>query len=360
MRIGVEAQRANVSNPTGVEHYAQQMILGFAKHDKINSYTLYLQSEPASWLKELPSNFKLKVIPFPILWTQFRISLEIIFHPVDALFIMASALPLIHPKNSIVTIHDLAWEFYPETFSKFMRFYLPLSTWFAVRFAKSIIAVSEQTKKDLIKKYAVDPQKITVVYHGFDLSTEVVSSSVEEKQRIALLPAKFILYLGTLQPRKNIIGLIEAFIQLKKEKTLEHALVLLGGKGWLYEQIMEKISNHPEVIYLGYIQDRFAVLKKAALLVQPAFYEGFGLQILDAFAAGVPVASSNVSSLPEVAGEAAVYFDPKDKEQIKDAMFRVLTNPVLSTELSAKGSQRLKLFTWDTCVKQTLGIITRV
>lgn len=357
MRVGIEAQRANIANPTGVEHYAQQMILGLAKEDRENTYILYLQTEPAQWLKELPANFKTKVIPFPFFWTQIRISTELIFHPVDALFIMASALPIIHPKNSTVTIHDLAWQFYPETFSKFMRFYLPASTWFAVKFAKNIIAVSEQTKKDLISKYKVRPDKVTVIYHGFDISTERAISSEHEKQKISALPLKFILYLGTLQPRKNIIGLMDAFIELKKEKNIEHSLVLLGGKGWLYEEIMKKIADHPEIIYLGYIHDRFAVLKKASLLVQPAFYEGFGMQILDAFAMEVPVASSNISSLPEVAGDAAIYFDPKNKEEIKEAIYKVISNPGLAKELSSKGKERLKLFTWQKCVNKTLAVI---
>lgn len=357
MIIGIEAQRANIANPTGVEHYAQQMILGLAKQDTENTYVLYLQTEPAQWIKDLPNNFRTRVIPFPIFWTQIRISIELMLHPADALFIMASALPLIHPKNSTVTIHDLAWQFYPETFSKFMRFYLPASTWFAVKFAKNIIAVSQQTKKDLVSKYKVNPDKITVIYHGFDISTERTFSSEQEKQKISKLPQKFILYLGTLQPRKNITGLIDAFIELKKEKSIEHVLVLVGGKGWLYEEIMRKIADHPEIIYLGYIQDRFAVLKKASLLVQPAFYEGFGMQILDAFAMEVPVASSNISSLPEVAGDAAVYFDPKSREQIKDAIYKVISNPDLASELCSKGSERLKLFTWQECVNKTLNVI---
>ncbi len=359
MTIGIEAERANLQQATGVEHYAQQLILNLAAVDRENTYILYLRSKPAEWMSKLPVNFKLKVIPFPLFWTQIRISLEMLFHPVDCLFIMASALPVIHPRNSVVTIHDIAWEFYPETFSAFMLWYLRFSTWYAVKFAHRIIAVSEQTKKDLMKKYNLASEKISVVYHGFDMRTEMMASPAEEKERIARLPEKYILFLSTLQPRKNVIGLIDAFIALKKEKNIPHSLVLVGGKGWLYGQIMEKIKNHPEIIYCGYGYDRFAYLQRADLLVQPSFYEGFGMSILDAFAARVPVACSNVSSLPEVAGDAAEYFDPRSIESIKDAMFKVINNRPLHSALVEKGADRLKHFTWQSCAEHTLKILTQ-
>ncbi|MBU6447787.1 glycosyltransferase family 4 protein, partial [Patescibacteria group bacterium] len=284
MLIGIEAERANMQQATGVEHYAQQLILNLAKIDRQNEYVLYLRSKPAKWLLDLPDNFRLKIIPFPVFWTQLRISWEMLVHPVDCLFIMASALPIIHPRQSVVTIHDIAWEYYPETFGRFMLRYLKFSTWYAVKFARRIIAVSQQTKDDMIKKYHLPAGKINVVYHGFDMSTEIRRSPDDEKKQIAALPDKYILYISTLQPRKNVIGLIDAFIELKKEKKVPHSLVLVGGKGWLYDKIMEKISGHPEIIYCGYGHDRFAYLEKADLLVQPSFYEGFGMSILDAFA----------------------------------------------------------------------------
>jgi glycosyltransferase involved in cell wall biosynthesis len=358
MRIGIEAERANISNPTGVEHYAQQLILNLAKIDSQNEYILYLQTEPAKWLLALPGNFKTKIISFPVFWTQIRISLEMLLNPVDVLFIMASALPIIHPRNSVVTIHDIAWDFYPETFGTFMLNYLRFSTWFACKFAKKIIAVSNQTKTDLIKKYNLRPEKIEVVYHGFDLQSELQQSSPEELRKVSSLPEKFVLFVSTLQPRKNVIGLIEAFIELKKEKNIPHQLVLVGGKGWSYKQILDKIGKHPEIIYAGYAENRLAYIKKADLLVQPSFYEGFGMSILDAFAMKVPVACSNVSSLPEVAGEAAVYFDPKSKQEIKLAIYNVITDRSLHDRLVEKGSQRLSLFTWEKCSQQVLEVLT--
>jgi glycosyltransferase involved in cell wall biosynthesis len=357
MRIGIEAERANVAAPTGVEHYAKQLIINIARIDLENQYVLYLRSAPQEWIKKLPANFSYKIIPFPVFWTQLRISWEMITDRPDALFIMASALPLIHPKNSVVTIHDLGYVFYPETFTRFQRNYLRFADRYISRFARKIIAVSEQTKKDLLTVYKTDPSKVEVVHHGFDMSTENMFGSDDERRRVAALPEKFILHLSTLQPRKNVIALIDAFIELKKEKNLPHSLVLAGGKGWLYDQIMEKIAHHPEVIYFGYIDDRFEILRKAQLLVHPAFYEGFGMGLLDAFAARVPVACSNTSSLPEVAGPAAVYFDPKSKEEMKQAIYEALTNEELRRELVAKGGERLKEFTWQKCAEKTLRIL---
>jgi glycosyltransferase involved in cell wall biosynthesis/O-antigen ligase len=313
-------------------------------------------------MKTLPKNFSVKVMPFPLFWTQLRISWEMLFHAPDVLFIPASALPLIHPRNSVVTIHDIAWKFFPETFSKGMRWYLTISTWFAVHFAKSVIAVSEQTRTDLLAAYTVDPKKIVAVLSGFDAEAESREQAgaiptAEESVKIAELPERFILYLGTLQPRKNIVGLIEAFELLQREgKTHGSSLVIAGGKGWLYDTIIERINANPEIIYFGYVHDRFALMKRAALLVQPAFYEGFGLQLLDAFWAGVPVASSNISSLPEVAGNAAEYFNPHDVPSIARAIDTVLGDDARAKQLVAAGTLRLKDFSWKKTVTETKAV----
>jgi glycosyltransferase involved in cell wall biosynthesis len=359
MRIGIEAERANMDHPTGVEHYAQQMILSFVKLDQDNQYVLYLRTKPKDWIKSLPKNFTVKVMPFPLFWTQLRISWEMLVNPPDVLFIMASALPFIHPKNSVVTIHDLAWKFYPETFTKSTRSYLEFSTAFAVRHAKKVIAVSEQTRQDILHFYKVPPEKVRTIYHGFDASSEIqMKNNQEELDEIAKLPSKFILYLGTLQPRKNIDGLIDALRLLQREDILKnYKLVIAGGKGWLYDRIIKRIEGNKDIIYFGYVNDRFAFLKRASMLVQPAFYEGFGLQILDAFYAGVPVACSNISSLPEVAGDAAKYFDPKDPGDIARAISALIEDPDLRASLIALGQERLKQFTWSSTAERTLSVL---
>jgi|SRR5579872_20430 len=360
MLIAIEAERANIDNPTGVEHYAKQLILALAEIDRENKYILYLRTAPKSWIFNLPKNFEHKVMPFPVAWTQLRLSWEILWHRPDALFIPASALPLIHPKNSVVTVHDLGWTRFPETFGKWQLFTLKLFTWFARKFSSRIIAIAEQTKKDLIEMYDLPAQKITVVYHGFDIENENIKSDPIEQNKLNALPQKFILYLGTLQPRKNPQGLIDAFVDLKINHNIsDYSLVIAGGKGWLYQEILDKIEKYKKhgIIYFGYVQDRLALLKKAAMLVHPSFFEGWGLQIFDAFAMDVPVASSNAPALPEVGGDAVEYFDPNNKEQIGQAILKIINDQNLRRQLISRGSERIKQFTWKKCAEQTLNVI---
>ncbi len=357
MVIGIEAQRANLGQKTGVEHYAKQLILHLAQRDNSNNYVLYLRTAPERWLLDLPKNFKLKVLPFPVFWTQVRLSWELFLNPVDVLFIPASALPFFHPKKSVVTIHDLGWKYFPKSFTWFMKSFLEWSTGFAAKSASSIIAVSEATKKDLIKFYKINASKVAVVHHGFGLANQSISLPTNQSEL-----GKYVLFLSTLQPRKNLQGLIVAFRKLKQEHPdLPHKLVVVGKPGWKFESILKDIEENKDiVVYLNHVneEDKCAILSKADLLVLPSFYEGFGMQILEAFAAGVPVATSQVSSMPEVAGEAAMYFDPKDTNQIKSAMQNILLDKSLADRLREKGRERLKEFSWEKSAQQTLEVLT--
>ncbi len=359
MIIGIEAQRANSPAKTGVEHYAKQLILHLAKTDSQNEYRLYLRSSPEPWFLSLPKNFTIKVMPFPIFWTQFRISWEMLIKPVDVLFIPASALPLIHPKKTVVTIHDLGWKFYPQSFTWFTRNFLEVSTYFAVKRASKIIAVSQSTKNDIVKYYKVPAEKIEVVWHGYEQQDPKEFQISNLKFQI---PDKYILFLSTLQPRKNLEGLIDAFRMLKNQyPEIPHKLVVVGRPGWKFESILKKLDENKDIAeYLNYVSDadRLEILKRASVLIQPAFYEGFGMQILEAFAAGVPVAVSKVSSMPEVAQEAAIYFDPHNPQDIKNALKSLIFDAALAQSLVFKGTERLKSFSWDKCAKETLNVLT--
>ena len=202
----------------------------------------------------LPANFKIKVMPFPLFWTQLRISWEMLFNPVDTLFIPASALPIIYPKKSVVVIHDIAWRYFPESFTWFMRKYLHWSTRFAVRHAKRIIAVSESTKKDVVKFYNADASKVVVIHHGYE-SPSPLPSPLEGEGGVRGLPNKYILFLSTLQPRKNLEGLIDAFRLLKNEHPeLEQKLIVVGKPGWKYDAIIRKIEENKDLIlYLNHV-----------------------------------------------------------------------------------------------------------
>ncbi|MDP4001217.1 MAG: glycosyltransferase family 1 protein [bacterium] len=365
MTIGLEAERANLPNPTGVEMYAAELIKHLARIDQKNNYVLYFRTKPQAWFYRLPLNFTCKVMPFPKFWTQIRLSWEMFWHPVDVLVILASALPLYHPKNSVFTAHDLAYEFFPDAFTTFMRNYLILSTRFAAKHAASVLAVSESTKKDLEKLYKIDPSKIAVTYLALDhdqykpLIYENVQPTLD---KFKLTYKKYILFLGTLQPRKNIISLIDAFIKLKKENRIEEKLVIAGGKGWLYDSIIEKIAKEGavhDIQFLGYVDesDKAALYNGSTLTTLPALYEGFGLPPLEAMACGVPVVVSNVSSLPEIAGGAAELVDPSSVDSIAAGLLKVLSDKTLQAELSKKGIERAKDFTWENTARKTLALL---
>lgn len=361
MKIGIEAERANKTAKTGVEHYAKELIQHLAKIDTKNKYILYLQTQPQDWFLNLPENFKTKVIPFPKFWTQIRLSWEMLFHPVDVLFVPASTLPLIHPK-SVYTEHDVAWIYFPEIFTWYMRQFHRVFSWLARTSSTKIIAISNSTKNDLVEHYGVASNKIAVVPHGYT-KTDSINAELSEEVK-SKLPEKYILFLSTLQPRKNLELLIDAFRELKTEHPeLSHKLVVVGGAGWKFQTILTKIDENKDIVtYLGRIGDdeRWPIYKGADMFIHPSLYEGFGMWILEAFECGTPVAVSNNSSLPEVGGEAALYFDPNNKSEIKAVILKVLSNPDLREQMIAKGKQQLAQFSWERCVRETLAVLEEV
>lgn len=381
MKIGIEAERANHPTKTGVEHYAHQLILQFAELDHENEYILYLRTPPQEWIKNLPKNFSYKVMPFPIFWTQLRLSWEFLFkkNRPDVLFIPASSMPIIHPAKTVVTVHDVAFMYYPETYTMFMRYFHMFEDILVSVLAWKIIAVSEATKKDFVKFWRTDEKRITVVHHGFtpqhiipassnfpvtsrypETGTSYVLDAGSESGMTQDLPEKYVLFLSTLQPRKNLEGLIDAFRLLKQEHPeLPHKLLVVGKPGWKAEPILQKIEENKDgVVYLNYVTDeaRSEIYKKATAFCVPSFYEGFGMWILEAFDASVPVITSNVSSMPEVGGDAAEYCDPKDIQSIKKAIERVLLDPQHADSLVQKGRNRLSIFSWQQCAKKTLEL----
>ena len=364
MKIGLEAERANLPHPTGVEHYAAELIKNLARLDSKNEYVLYFRTKPQDWFYKLPSNFKIRVIPFPKFWTQLRLSWEMFFHPVDILMILASALPIYHPKNSVFTAHDIAYEFFPDAFTPFMLKYLIFSTRYAVKHARKIVAVSEATKNDIVRVYQTDPAKIQVVHLGVDerfypLDYASVQAVLD---KFGLSYKKYILFTGTMQPRKNISRLVDAYIKLRKQNRIEERLVIAGRKGWLWEPIMKKIQEAgvgDSIKFLDYVdtQDLPSLYSGAVLLTLPALYEGFGLPPLEAMACGTPIVVSNISSLPEVAGDAGVLVNPNSVDSIAEGLLKVLTDKNLQAEMSQKGIERAKKFKWKNTAKETLELL---
>jgi glycosyltransferase involved in cell wall biosynthesis len=353
MVIAVAAEHANSNQPTGVEHYSRQLILALSRIDRVNQYILYTRTPPQLWFWELPDNFTVKHLPSPIAWTQLRLSLAMLTDRPDALLVPSFSMPLLHPRNTIVAIHDLAWLLFPETETATQRWSLTFTHAFAKLFAHRLIAVSNATKKDLVLRLHVPESSVEVIHHGFTHAGE--GEHIEDDHSTFAGP--MIVCLGTLQPRKNLCRLIEAFARMKEQTNIPHQLVIAGSKGWMCEEIVTMANNTKDVVYLGYVKDRLSLLRKASLLVQPSLYEGFGLSILDAFAEHVPVACANSSSLPEVAGDAAEFFDPYSVPSMVSAMTNVLNSRSHAEDLARRGWDRLQHFTWEACARRTLGLI---
>lgn len=233
---------------------------------------------------------------------------------------------------------------------------------FSAKRADKIITYSDSTKKDVIEFLNINEKKISVIPLGVEEKFKPASEKEIKKIKADLgLPDNYIITLGTLQPRKNLEALIDAFARLKKDKAIPHKLVVVGEEGWNNERLLTKLDRldiAEDIVITGFIEDNQlpSLYSGATALVYPSLYEGFGLPVLEAMACGVPVACSNTSSLPEVAGEAALLFDPTDVDQIYSSMQELLSDDRLRNNLSEVGIKRARHFTWEKTAKQTLSL----
>lgn len=359
MIIGLDGSRAFLKYRTGIEEYSYQVI----KHLRSElpqeaEVRVYVRKKLAFENGRItvkvpvvdfsfPKNWTLVGLWAPRFWTQIRFSLEMLFHPADRLLIPAHTVPVIHPKHTTVVVHGLEYEMSPRSYSAWERLYMRTSIKYSVRAAHQVIAVSENTKHDLQILYKVPAEKITVVYEGF------VQTEKREVQK-----EKTILFIGRLEERKNVRRIIEAFEKLKKNYQIPHALVLVGKRGYGYEAIEKQINESPwkrDIQELGYVslEEKQDLLKRASVFVFPSLYEGFGLPILEAQAAGTPVVTSSTSSLPEVAGEGALYVNPENTEDIAEKLYSTISLEETHREdLVMKGYQNLERFSWEKCAEE--------
>ena len=362
MLIGIDASRAVTARPTGTEVYSQRLIQALLSLDGSHRFRLYLRSTPPTGT--FPSA-DLRVIPFPRLWTHLRLSWEMARRPPDALFVPAHVLPLVHPRASLVTVHDLGYLHFPKAHPWRQRLYLDLSTRWNACAAAHLLADSEATKADLVARYSTPPEKITVVYPGHDETLVPVRdlATVEAVKARYGITGDYFLYLGTLQPRKNLSRLIAAFATLQPETLKPGTVLALAGKrGWLYKNLFAQVRRlglEGHVLFPGYVpdEDKAALLSGALAFVFPSLYEGFGLPVLEAQTCGCPVITSATSSLPEVAGDAALLVDPGDTAAIAAQMQRVATDSALRAALAERGFANVRRFSWVACARSVLSII---
>lgn len=363
MHIGLDTSRLSVQTRTGTEHYTWELLHALGQIDWHNRYTLYARAYPPA-LPPLPPNFLLRTIPWPRVWTHIRLSAEMLVRAPDVLFVPAHVVPLVHPRRTIVTIHDLGYEHFPTAHPAQQRWYLRLSTRWSAHQAAHIIADSEATKHDLVQLYGIDPRKITVVYLGVSPRFGPVDDLQVLQTawtRYGIQPS-YVIFVGTVQPRKNLGRLIEAFAQAGLGDV---QLVIVGKRGWLTEGIealAARLGIAHRVRFTGYVDDADlpALLSGARALALPSLYEGFGLTALEAMRCGTPVLAARTSSLPEVVGNAGVLVDPLDVNDIARGLRQIVQDNELHAELRERGLQRGESWTWERCAQQTLQVIRGV
>lgn len=360
--IGIDASRAVVAQRTGTENYSLQVIRSLIMAGPEHRYRLYLR-EPAPRAL-LPEGHQVEQVCLGPhrLWTHLGLSREMLRRPPDVLFVPSHVVPVWHPLATVVTVHDLGYRFFPHEHPWRARLYLDISTRFSSRVACRVVADSQATFSDLQRQYGIAPSKIIVAYPGVDTTLRRAEETAQRQVRQRYhLARPFVLYVGTIQPRKNLRRLVEAMARLPGDLQ-DVDLVLAGRVGWLADDIHKAVDDlglADRVRFLGYVpqEDLAALLSAAECFVMPSLYEGFGLPVLEAMACGTPVICAEAGSLPEVAGDAALLFAPTDVQALAEALTRVLRDAGLRSELAARGYRQCARFSWERCARQILTVL---
>ena len=362
MIIGVDGNEANVHEHVGVSVYTLALLNYFQSvaSEKV-SFCIFLRQKPMASMPKKNPYFHYEVVSGPFLWSQIFLPFHLYTKSkIDLYFAPAHYIPRFCPVPIVVTIHDLSFFYYPQEFRKKDLFQLKNWTARAINKSKAIIAVSKTTKKDIVKWYQVPDKKISVIYNGFEKKSEDKSDK-EVLKKYNISEKKYILYVGTLQPRKNIVTLIRAFNDYyKTHEGLK--LVIVGKKGWLYDEIFGEVNRlnlNLQVVFTDFIPDEDVIVlyKNAWVFVMPSLYEGFGIPILEAMAYGCPVISSQNSSLPEIGGEACLYFDPSDPNDLIEKWYQLAQSKEIYNKLINTGKNRIASFSWKRCAHDTLELL---
>jgi glycosyltransferase involved in cell wall biosynthesis len=372
MKVCIDTSPA-VHHRAGLGRYAQELTAALLAADTENQYVAFyhrpkdaLIDPPLDQVPHLTTNLDTKPWRFSALLGQLsHIPQDRMFPGIDLFHATDHLLPRLSRVKSVFTLHDLIFRLYPETHKPLNRWFLTLMMPRFLQAAGAVIAVSEHTKRDAMDFYVIDEAKIHVIYEGVDSRFRPAPVQAMTRVRQAYnLPERFILSLGTIEPRKNLSSLLEAYRVLRDQGS-ELGLVIVGKKGWLYEGFFHRLRElglEDEVLFTGFVPDGDlpAICSAAELFVFPSLYEGFGLPVLEAMACGAPVITSNVSSLPEVAGDAALLVDPASVRELTEAMAVVLEDEELRTSLQSKGPRQAAKFSWERAARETLAVYQSV
>jgi glycosyltransferase involved in cell wall biosynthesis len=367
MRVAIDARKLH---DFGIGTYIRNLLRYLARLDRDSEYLLLCEEADLDVPRQLGENFRAIVERSPNYSIREQIHIPYVLHreKPDVFHAPHYVLPPAVPCRSVVTIHDCIHLRFPQYLPNRAAYvYARASMWAAAKRATRILTVSEASKRDILKYFNVPPEKIVVTYNGLDerFGTEPGEEEVSRVRERYQLDHGFVLYAGNIKPHKNLVRGIEAFEGLRRDGFEDLKLLIIGdeiSKLPSLRRAVHKYKLHKHVRFLGFLPDEtLAVLYRlAAVFVFPSLYEGFGLPPLEAMASGTPVVTSNVSSLPEVAGDAAVLVDPYDAMEIKEGIKRVLTDPALCAELRSKGRARAREFSWEKSVARTIEIYKEV
>ncbi|MBZ0289911.1 MAG: glycosyltransferase family 4 protein [Anaerolineae bacterium] len=352
MQIAIDASRCTARRITGTENYAIQLIRELIRQNTQHQLTLYFRDTPPPDFFPASNLIRYKIIPFRRTWTHLRFAAALWHDRPDVTFVPAHTLPLVFPGRAVVTVHDLGYRYFPDAHPTRQRLYLDWTTRYSASRAAIVLADSQATAHDLTNFYDTPANKIHIVYPGVE--KPLADSTVDVRQKYDL-PARYFLFIGTLQPRKNIARIVQAYKLWKQKHPDDSAgLVLAGGKGWLYDPAW---VNDTEGVFLpGYIDDadKGTLYANALALIFPTLYEGFGFPVIEAMYSGTPVIASNTSSLPELTGDAGLLVDPLNIEEIAAAMGRISDDKKLVQRLCENGYAQAAIFTWERAARQAM------
>ena len=372
MKIGIDAS-AVVGEKSGVGWYTTSLIEALATVDHHNQYVLYPffyhVFDPRFKKLVAPTrSFSVRFTALPealirFLWFRSRIPRHRLLGKVDVLHSTTFCCPPVHMGKLVVTIYDVSVLHYPELHTEMNRVHCLKGTWETAVHADRIIAISQHTKKDLVEYFNVQEDRIAVI--PLAARDEFHPRPRTEAQAFVArrwgLNQPYLLSVGTIEPRKNLRRLINVYCGLPEEIRNDYQLIIAGGEGWLstdiYQSIVE-MGAESSIRFLGYVpaSDLPWLYGGATCFVYPSLYEGFGLPALEAMACGIPLITSNTSSLPEVAGEAALFIDPLSEEELRSAIIKVVSDPTLRQKMSEQGLDQAKQFSWEQVARDTLQV----
>lgn len=350
MHIGINALLLK-GERSGTTGYIDNLIKALPKVDSENKYTIFTGREKSK------SNLT------RIAWENIFFNNKLKKNNIDLLHSTSFISPPRCPVKTVVTLHDLAYFLYPDLIPKAKVFYYKCLIPDSIFKARRIIAVSENLKNEIVNFFKVDKDKVEVIYYGVEEIFKPIDKERAKKEVFERfgIKDKFILFVGKIRPRKNLETLLEAFYFLDKKIGKRYKLVVAGPWGWLYKEVLRRLKRFKlgeKCVFTGYVdsEDLLYLYNASDLLVYPSIYEGFGLPVLEAFACGVPVITSNNSSLPEISGGAAILVNPKNSNELLEKMITVLEDGSLQKELRRKGIDRVREFSWLETAKRTIRV----